>query len=418
MNNEEESDDDKVEKIDDQNEDDDIEKLWEQKKENYNEISNKKQKTITKRTICCEENISMNSNYSPESSSNNNLPIDNKVEVKSKNISDFYENLHYEESDDFEDVEWQSASDNDIKDDLIITDKISQHNDIEKVNDSRPQPSVLTTAVMDRAVHTASNMADWAGRAVRHALKEHMKSIQDKEVIISPNSDNVNQILTEQTHKWKNSVDHLSTDIDKDVRTTTSKSINYTEIDFNDDSENNLKDNDIEVDKTENVINESAVVHESSHNSSPDIINTYLKENFEVDNDIHGLTSDNNNSNRTRNIYVNDDFIHKTVENSQNRFESELLSEAMEEEKSRRNLFNAKRDTESLTEEMKQEVIELIKAFNLPFIIAPFEAEAQCAVLEQLGLVDGVVTEDSDTFLFGAKTVYRNIFVDKKFAEV
>jgi 5'-3' exonuclease len=36
----------------------------------------------------------------------------------------------------------------------------------------------------------------------------------------------------------------------------------------------------------------------------------------------------------------------------------------------------------------------------------------------QLGLVDGIVTEDSDAFLFGARTVYRNIFSDQKFVEV
>jgi DNA excision repair protein ERCC-5 len=38
--------------------------------------------------------------------------------------------------------------------------------------------------------------------------------------------------------------------------------------------------------------------------------------------------------------------------------------------------------------------------------------------LEELGLVDGVVTEDSDAFLFGAKNVYRNFFQDKKNVEV
>ena len=35
-----------------------------------------------------------------------------------------------------------------------------------------------------------------------------------------------------------------------------------------------------------------------------------------------------------------------------------------------------------------------------------------------MGLVDGIITEDSDVFLFGGKSVYRNIFDDRKFVEV
>ena len=45
--------------------------------------------------------------------------------------------------------------------------------------------------------------------------------------------------------------------------------------------------------------------------------------------------------------------------------------------------------------------------FGLPYIIAPQEAEAQCAWLDSAGLVDGVVTDDNDVFLFGAQRVYR-----------
>jgi DNA excision repair protein ERCC-5 len=45
--------------------------------------------------------------------------------------------------------------------------------------------------------------------------------------------------------------------------------------------------------------------------------------------------------------------------------------------------------------------------FGLPYIIAPQEAEAQCAWLDCAGLVDGVVTDDNDVFLFGAQRVYR-----------
>lgn len=55
--------------------------------------------------------------------------------------------------------------------------------------------------------------------------------------------------------------------------------------------------------------------------------------------------------------------------------------------------------------------------FGLPYIIAPMEAEAQCAYMELSNLVDGVVTDDSDVFLFGAQSVYKNIFDDRKYVE-
>jgi DNA excision repair protein ERCC-5 len=55
--------------------------------------------------------------------------------------------------------------------------------------------------------------------------------------------------------------------------------------------------------------------------------------------------------------------------------------------------------------------------FGLPYIIAPMEAEAQCAHMELANYVDGAVTDDSDVFLFGARNVYKNIFDDRKYVE-
>lgn len=75
------------------------------------------------------------------------------------------------------------------------------------------------------------------------------------------------------------------------------------------------------------------------------------------------------------------------------------------------------RVVESISDEMIDETCELLRLFGIPFVQAPFEAEAQCSFLNLKGLVDGVITEDSDAFLFGAKTVYRHLFAEGKFAE-
>lgn len=38
-------------------------------------------------------------------------------------------------------------------------------------------------------------------------------------------------------------------------------------------------------------------------------------------------------------------------------------------------------------------------------IVAPYEADAQLAYLSRIGYIDGVVTEDSDLIVFGAKLI-------------
>lgn len=46
------------------------------------------------------------------------------------------------------------------------------------------------------------------------------------------------------------------------------------------------------------------------------------------------------------------------------------------------------------------------------------EAEAQCAALELDGVTEGTITDDSDVFLFGGRTVYRRMTSTTKEAEV
>lgn len=65
------------------------------------------------------------------------------------------------------------------------------------------------------------------------------------------------------------------------------------------------------------------------------------------------------------------------------------------------------RDMSTITDEMKEDIIKLLELCGIPWVESPSEAEAQCAALEELGLVDGIVTEDSDVFVFGGKKVYK-----------
>lgn len=60
---------------------------------------------------------------------------------------------------------------------------------------------------------------------------------------------------------------------------------------------------------------------------------------------------------------------------------------------------------------------ELLRLFGIPYIEAPMEAEAQCAVLDLTDQTSGTITDDSDVWLFGARHVYKNFFSQNKYVE-
>ncbi len=62
-----------------------------------------------------------------------------------------------------------------------------------------------------------------------------------------------------------------------------------------------------------------------------------------------------------------------------------------------------------LTSEMVDEAKLLLSYMGIPVIEAPQEGEAQASVLVSSGQLDGVISQDFDSLLFGANHLYRNI---------
>lgn len=67
------------------------------------------------------------------------------------------------------------------------------------------------------------------------------------------------------------------------------------------------------------------------------------------------------------------------------------------------------RRTVRVTREHNEECQKLLKLMGIPYIIAPTEAEAQCAVLAKAGKVYAAASEDMDTLCFESPILLRHL---------
>ncbi|XP_037552986.1 DNA repair protein complementing XP-G cells homolog, partial [Nematolebias whitei] len=99
--------------------------------------------------------------------------------------------------------------------------------------------------------------------------------------------------------------------------------------------------------------------------------------------------------------------------------ELEALESSLELEQD--NLREQKQQQErmanTVTGQMYLESQEMLRLFGVPFLVAPMEAEAQCAELDRADQTHGTITDDSDVWLFGGRHVYKNFFSQNKYVE-
>ncbi|KNC51104.1 uncharacterized protein AMSG_06449 [Thecamonas trahens ATCC 50062] len=90
---------------------------------------------------------------------------------------------------------------------------------------------------------------------------------------------------------------------------------------------------------------------------------------------------------------------------SARRAEAKALGEALLRKGDHAGAKDAFKRAVSITSTMVRHVQHALKAAGIPFVVAPFEADAQLAWLQISGVVDAVLTEDSDLLVFGVTSM-------------
>jgi flap endonuclease-1 len=93
----------------------------------------------------------------------------------------------------------------------------------------------------------------------------------------------------------------------------------------------------------------------------------------------------------------------------QRKTEAKAAEEEAKETGTAEDVEKFSRRTVRVTREHNEECRRLLKLMGIPFIVAPTEAEAQCAVLARAGKVYAAASEDMDTLTFDTPILLRHL---------
>ena len=249
--------------------------------------------------------------------------------------------------------------------------------------------------IIDRALSTASSMADWAGWAVRQALKNHSSSsstihVPSKEAAASQGGHGMDRISAAagrvMVNDW-NGV-HIAGDVGTGDDPSVSVQLSNT---------SSSMDSDIHDTPLSPVVDiHTKIGLEDRLQKTTDVVISPRRRDLKLDAYI------------SRDAYIHQQQKQLEVDSRHQQslpsppaptpspvacsppplsYQALFDGEVQEEVRARKQYASAMRDTETMTQEMREQVIGLLQAFSIPYMVAPYEAEAQCAVLEQVGRV-------------------------------
>ncbi|KAK1924562.1 PIN domain-like protein [Papiliotrema laurentii] len=90
---------------------------------------------------------------------------------------------------------------------------------------------------------------------------------------------------------------------------------------------------------------------------------------------------------------------------AKSREENMAKAQALEGQKRTREARECYTKCLDVTPELAFQLIKALRAEQVDYVVAPYEADAQLCFLEREGFVDGIITEDSDLLVFGCRRV-------------